>query len=86
MTPQKIQASALENPHGRGRKRSARLSSQRIYSLRHGLAGQRSKWHGNDADRPLSERGRTQVRHVSRALQRAGVQPDRIVTSPLPCP
>jgi phosphohistidine phosphatase len=64
------------------RERSSRSASQRIYFLRHGPAGQRSKWHGNDADRPLSERGRTQVRRVSRALERAGIQPDRIVTSP----
>jgi phosphohistidine phosphatase len=64
------------------RGRPTSLSSQRIYFLRHGLAGQRSKWHGTDADRPLSERGRAQVRRVSRALRQAGVQPDRIVTSP----
>ena len=53
-----------------------------IHFLRHGLAGQRSKWRGNDADRPLSERGRTQVRSVSRVLRDAGIQTNLIVTSP----
>jgi phosphohistidine phosphatase len=64
------------------RERASSSSSQVIYLLRHGPAGQRSKWHGNDADRPLSERGRVQVRRVSRVLWRAGIQTELIVTSP----
>ena len=32
-----------------------------LYLVRHGDAGSRSAWDGNDRDRPLNGRGRTQA-------------------------
>ena len=63
-----------------------RTPSLCIHLLRHGPAGQRSKWHGNDADRPLSERGRTQVRCVSRALRDAAFRPTWRSQAHVPAP
>jgi phosphohistidine phosphatase len=39
-------------------------------------------WQGDDADRPLSSKGRRQARRVGRWLADLGRRPDAIVTSP----
>jgi phosphohistidine phosphatase len=54
----------------------------RLFFLRHGEAGSRSAWTGDDAERPLTEEGREQVRRVARALAPIGVEPELIITSP----
>ncbi len=54
----------------------------RVFLLRHGDAGHRSAWTGEDAERPLTAEGRRQVRLVALRLIRLGVKPDVILTSP----
>jgi 8-oxo-(d)GTP phosphatase len=48
--------------------------------VRHGKAGSRSRWDGDDALRPLSGSGREQARHLDALLGLFG--PDRAVTAP----
>jgi 8-oxo-dGTP diphosphatase len=48
--------------------------------VRHGDAGDRSRWPGPDTKRPLTERGRRQAAGIASALAEAGV--DRILSSP----
>ena len=51
-----------------------------LYLLRHGAAGDRSKWKGKDNGRPLSKKGRRQADTVAKSLKEAGIE--RIVSSP----
>lgn len=55
----------------------------KLYLVRHGDAVPEQQA-GSDRDRWLSQRGREAVRVLSRLLREAGVQPDAIVSSPLP--
>jgi broad specificity phosphatase PhoE len=48
--------------------------------IRHGHAGTRKEWHGDDRERPLSPKGRRQAR--ASAEQLAGYGPRRILSSP----
>ena len=48
--------------------------------LRHGAAGDRAKWKGNDMERPLTKKGRRQAVAIAEALSGKGIE--RIVTSP----
>jgi phosphohistidine phosphatase SixA len=52
----------------------------KLYVVRHAHAGSRSAWHGADADRPLSRRGRKQAAGIADHL--AGVGVARLVSSP----
>jgi phosphohistidine phosphatase len=51
--------------------------------LRHGIAVERDEWEGAEADRPLTERGAKRVVQVAAGLNRLGVQPTHILSSPL---
>lgn len=51
-----------------------------LYLLRHAAAGDRSKWTGVDAVRPLTKKGRRQARVIAESLGGAGIE--RIYTSP----
>lgn len=53
-----------------------------VYLLRHGDAGDKRSWKGNDEERPLSSLGVTRTKAVARYLARAGIRPTRILTSP----
>ena len=53
-----------------------------LYLLRHAHAGDPAKWRGDDADRPLIERGRGQAERVGRLLRGAEEAPDLVITSP----
>lgn len=53
-----------------------------LYLLRHAHAGDPLKWRGDDADRPLSDRGRAQAERVGRLLKGAAEAPDLLITSP----
>lgn len=44
-----------------------------IHVIRHAHAGSRRKWAGDDAARPLSERGRSQAQAIARDLSGAGL-------------
>src|SRR6266567_1894462 len=54
-----------------------------LYFLRHGEADW-PDWKKSDDERPLTKRGKKQMRDVARFLDHLKVRPDLIVTSPLP--
>jgi phosphohistidine phosphatase len=53
-----------------------------LYLLRHADAGDPAAWRGNDADRPLSKKGRRQAAWVGRWLRGQRKLPSVVVTSP----
>jgi phosphohistidine phosphatase SixA len=53
-----------------------------LYLLRHAHAGNSAAWTGDDAERPLSDRGKDQARRLGSLLAARGVVPDAIVSSP----
>ena len=55
----------------------------KIFLVRHGIA-QATAPSGRDEDRRLTERGRSQVHTIAKALKLLNVQPDRILASPYP--
>jgi 8-oxo-dGTP diphosphatase len=59
-------------------KRLTRTGRLRLF--RHGQAGDRDRWAGEDLDRPLTEKGRGQAAAIAKSLDRAEI--DRIVSSP----
>ena len=54
-----------------------------LYFLRHGEADW-PEWKKSDDERPLTKRGKREIRDVAKFLDRLKVRPDLIVTSPLP--
>lgn len=57
----------------------------RLLFIRHAIAGDRDEWAKSgrpDADRPLTDRGRTRMRRCARGLSRLMPRPDIIATSP----
>jgi phosphohistidine phosphatase len=55
----------------------------KLYFLRHGEADWPG-WKKPDDERPLTKRGKREMREVAKFLARLKVRPDLIVTSPLP--
>ncbi|HEY2568989.1 MAG TPA: phosphoglycerate mutase family protein, partial [Candidatus Udaeobacter sp.] len=55
----------------------------KLYFLRHGQADW-PNWKKPDDERPLTKRGKREMRDVAKFLDRLKVRPDLIVTSPLP--
>jgi phosphohistidine phosphatase len=53
-----------------------------LYLLRHAHAGDPERWSGDDAVRPLSEKGRRQSERVGRMLAATDEAPDLLITSP----
>lgn len=53
-----------------------------LYLLRHAHAGDPERWAGDDAVRPLSDKGRRQSERVGRLLAGVDEAPDLLVTSP----
>lgn len=54
-----------------------------LYLVRHADAGDSSLWTGDDAERPLSKRGRRQAKALARLLKDLGLRVDAVITSPL---
>ena len=54
-----------------------------LYFLRHGEADW-PNWNKSDDERPLTKRGKKEMREVAKFLDRLKARPDLIVTSPLP--
>jgi phosphohistidine phosphatase len=54
-----------------------------LYFLRHGEAGKKAEWEGDDRERPLSGAGMERMKQVAAAIVSLSVRPDRIVSSPL---
>lgn len=55
----------------------------KLYFLRHGLAGDRGDWHGDDALRPLTQEGVKKMEREAKTIAALDLEIDRIVTSPL---
>ena len=53
-----------------------------LYFLRHAHAGDPEAWSGDDAARPLSEKGEKQAERLGTFLAGVGFKPDAIVSSP----
>lgn len=53
-----------------------------LYLLRHADAGDPLTFRGDDAQRPLSDKGRRQASSIGRFLSRRGFHPDVIVSTP----
>src|SRR5881392_4278578 len=54
-----------------------------LYFLRHGEADW-PEWKKSDDERPMTKRGKREMRDVAKFLDRLKVRPNLIVTSPLP--
>jgi phosphohistidine phosphatase len=54
-----------------------------LYFLRHGLAGSREEWQGDDAERPLTKKGRKHMVTQAKTLARLDLKLNVIITSPL---
>jgi phosphohistidine phosphatase len=54
-----------------------------LYFLRHGLAGQRTDWHGGDFARPLTEDGTKRMLREAAAIKKLKPGIEVIITSPL---
>jgi phosphohistidine phosphatase len=54
-----------------------------LYLIRHAEAGDRERWEGDDAERPLTEAGHEQAQLLAAGLQQRGVTLEVVVTSPL---
>ena len=59
------------------------MSQMRLYLMRHGDAGDKAAWNGDDLERPLTEKGRMRALAMAEHLDRIGVAPRRVITSPL---
>jgi phosphohistidine phosphatase len=58
------------------------MADVELYLLRHAHAGDPAKWSGDDAARPLSDKGRAQAAALGRHLVRLGFAADTITSSP----
>jgi phosphohistidine phosphatase len=61
---------------------SDRRPDLQLFLLRHADAGDPEAWAGDDAARPLSEKGELQAERLGAFLAEIGFQPDAIVSSP----
>jgi phosphohistidine phosphatase len=55
-----------------------------LYVLRHGIAVPHGTPDVPEDERPLTPKGRKRMRQIGRGLRRLGLEPDRILSSPLP--
>lgn len=55
----------------------------KVYFFRHGLAGDRETWEGDDSLRPLTSKGKAQVKSAARRMVKLELKLDAILTSPL---
>jgi phosphohistidine phosphatase len=55
----------------------------KLHLLRHADAGDSATWVGDDAERPLSRKGRRQSELLGRFLAAGGFRTDAMITSPL---
>jgi phosphohistidine phosphatase SixA len=54
----------------------------RVVVVRHGCAGEKRRWNGDDADRPLDAAGERQSAALAAVLDEAGLGLRRLLTSP----
>lgn len=61
---------------------SPRQRDLQLYLLRHADAGDPEGWAGDDAARPLSEKGELQAERLGAFLAEIGLRPDAVISSP----
>jgi phosphohistidine phosphatase SixA len=61
---------------------SDRRPDLQLHFVRHADAGDPAKWAGDDAARPLSEKGELQSERLGSFLAEVGFRPDTIISSP----
>ena len=54
-----------------------------VYFLRHGEAGKKDEWQGDDSERPLNKEGMERMKQEAAAIARLDLGLDLIITSPL---
>ena len=54
-----------------------------LFFLRHGIAGDRADWKGDDSLRPLTSKGRSQLVLTAKVMASLGIEFDAVLTSPL---
>ena len=54
-----------------------------IYFLRHGQAGSHSEWKGDDAERPLTKKGKESMQREAETIVQLDLRLDAIISSPL---
>ena len=57
--------------------------SLKLYFLRHGQAGTRQDWHGDDSERPLTVEGKKRMQREAAAIRTLDLPLDVIISSPL---
>lgn len=57
--------------------------SLKLYFLRHGQAGNRQDWQGDDSERPLTVEGKKRMQREAAAIWRLELPLDVIISSPL---
>jgi phosphohistidine phosphatase len=57
--------------------------SLKLYFLRHGQAGNRHEWHGDDSQRPLTVEGKKRVKREAATIWKLALPVDLIISSPL---
>lgn len=57
--------------------------SLKLYFLRHGQAGNREEWEGDDAERPLTADGKKRMQREAATIRKLDLPLDAIITSPL---
>lgn len=55
----------------------------RLYFLRHGQAGDKDTWPGDDFQRPLTAEGRAELEAAANGLRALGIRPGVVLSSPL---
>jgi len=55
----------------------------KLYFLRHGLAGERSEWTGDDCDRPLIREGKKRMAREAARMKALKLNVEYIISSPL---
>jgi phosphohistidine phosphatase len=53
-----------------------------LHLLRHADAGDPGAWRGDDAERPLSDKGKAQANRLAQFLTSTGFRTDAVITSP----
>jgi phosphohistidine phosphatase len=75
-------ASAIVGALTAGPSAEAMPVALELYFLRHADAGDPMTWPGDDADRPLSKKGRSQAKRLGRLLDDLNFRPDDVLSSP----
>ncbi len=83
LNSERTKSSPQRTGYSRNFVRALELISMKLYFLRHGEADW-PDWKRPDDERPLTKRGKREMREVAKFLDRLKVRPELIVTSPLP--